>query len=655
MQLVSYTFKSKFTRLLLAFTLCQLTFYSQAEENPTLASQRFHYQKAKVALANHQAAEFASHLQQLDDYPLKQYLEFAQLRSNFGSLPYSAIEEFLTRYSGTFLESRMRANFLIFLASRENWPAFLKYYRDDMDSLVLRCHSLHARIKSGDTSALQETALLWNIGKSRPKQCDPLFKTWTAAGQMTDDLIFSRLTKSVEAKEMRFAQYLSKQLSDPLLQSRAKLLLEVHRNPKMITKRHLFSSHDNSTQHIISHGIKRLAQQAPLDALYQWELYEAQQIFSQDMIRDTKLEVVKRLIRKGHAQEAQNLLNYSRSLREQDLVEELAREALTDLDWPRLADVLSMLDSENQQSDRWQYWAARVQEEMQTPLSGFDTPAAIYLAIAKNRSFYGFLASDKLKQKYSLVDDSNSEEQTLTPIVAELGGMKRAYELWITGNTTEAKAEWLHLSHKLDDEQLLAAGKLARDWGWYNTGIQAMISGNFWNQLTVRFPLAYRDEVHRIANDTQVEPTFIYAIARQESAFDAEARSPVGAMGLMQLMPQTAKFTAQKSGIKHAQTGQLLDAEHNMLLGSHYLNHLLQKFKGNRILAAAAYNAGPHRVNGWLSEEGKERPVDVWIETIPFRETRFYVQNILCFSVIYGYRLGVPTTFISAEETNRYL
>ena len=176
-----------------------------------------------------------------------------------------------------------------------------------------------------------------------------------------------------------------------------------------------------------------------------------------------------------------------------------------------------------------------------------------------------------------------------------------------------------------------------------------------WLSAKEGLPLAYREEIAKIALDMQLEPTFIYAIARQESAFDAAARSPVGAMGLMQLMPQTALYTAKKSGIKHANTKDLLKAEHNMRLGGLYLNHLLQTFKGNRILAAAAYNAGPSRVNRWLSEQGKEKPVDVWIETIPYKETRHYVQNVLCFSVIYGYRLGQPTMFLSEAEAKQYL
>lgn len=621
--------------------------------NPDLASQRFHYQKAKAALALHNDSEFETHMTQLGDYPLKQYLEFAQIRNNFKSLPFAQLDDFFTKYPDSFLETRLRANLLHFLASRQRWKDYLNYYSVKMGSLILQCHYLHARIKTGDTQALEEVGQLWDVGKSQPSECDPLFKTWQAAGQLSQELVWSRFHHAMENNNLSFARFLSRSLTDakPL----ADLYLQVYQNPKLITERNKFEKHDLATQQIISHGIKRLAVKDPLEALYHWEMYESQQLFPTELIRDTKLNIVKRLIRGGHAKAAQTLLNFSHALRHQDLVEEIAREALAELDWQRLAEALTLLDNENQNSERWQYWAARIQEELKTPLPGYESPAKIYQQLAQNRSFYGFLASDKLEQGYSLVDFSQPLEATVLAAVGQLGAMQRAYELWLTGNSTEAKAEWLHLSRSLSDDQLLAAGQLARDWGWYNTGIQAMISGNYWNQLTVRFPLAYQDEIYRIAQDTQVEPTLIYAIARQESAFDELALSPVGAMGLMQLMPQTALFTAKKSGIEHSRKNQLLDAEHNMRLGGFYLNHLLQRFDGNRILAAAAYNAGPHRVSRWLSEQGKERPVDVWIETIPYKETRHYVQNILCFSVIYGYRLGQPTAFLSAEEAKRFL
>jgi soluble lytic murein transglycosylase len=217
--------------------------------------------------------------------------------------------------------------------------------------------------------------------------------------------------------------------------------------------------------------------------------------------------------------------------------------------------------------------------------------------------------------------------------------MARARELWLIGEKNLARIEWYYGLKTLDTEQIIAAGELARDWGWYNSGIVAMITGNLWDHLNLRFPLAYNDAIAQAAINTQLDKALIFAIARQESAFAEDAQSHAGARGLMQLMPATAKQQAASSGVKNHTTSDLFKPEHNIQLGSEYLGGLLTQFKGNRILATAAYNAGPHRVKQWLGTPVIEKPADVWVETIPFKETRQYVQNVLTYSVIYNYRM----------------
>lgn len=626
---------------------------AQVDAETLLASQRFHYQKARAALAQNNTKAYAEHYAQLGDYPLTIYLEFGQLRRDLRNLPFEQIDAFIDQHYGSFLESRLRSHLLTLLASRERWADFTRYYQPGFASVTMRCHALNARLNTGDKSALAEVPDIWLVGQSQPDACDPVFRQWRQADLMTEALVWQRLHLAVQNNELSLARYLSSLLKEH--KAVADLYFQVHNNPRLITQQDRFRGQNLPTQHVIAHGIRRLARNQPLDAIYHWELYEAQQLFPEELSLETKLFLVQRLVREGHAQEAQHLLSYSHALREQGLVEEIIRRALADQDWARVNESILLLDRFNQQSERWQYWRARAQDELDTSFAGFPPSQDVYASLAENRSFYGFISAHKLHKDYALVDDSSPVSEQIRAQVQQLDGMRRANELWFLGNTAEARAEWLHSSRSMNEQQLLAAGELARDWGWYTTGIQAMISGNMWNQLTVRFPLAFREQIDRVATDLKVEPTLIYAIARQESAFDSAALSPAGARGLMQIMPRTAVYTARKAGIPHRGNQDLLDAEHNMLLGGHYLNYLLNQYEGNRILAAAAYNAGPSRVNRWLSEAGKERPFDVWIETIPFRETRHYVQNVLSFSVIYGYRLGQPVSFISAEEAKRSL
>ena len=180
-----------------------------------------------------------------------------------------------------------------------------------------------------------------------------------------------------------------------------------------------------------------------------------------------------------------------------------------------------------------------------------------------------------------------------------------------------------------------------------------MIAGKHWDHLDVRFPLAFKDHILEAADETALSPSFIFAVARQESAMSEQAKSSAGARGLMQLMPATAKQTARKRGIQH-RTDDLYRAEHNIQLGSQYLDELLSQFNGNRILAAAAYNAGPHRVSTWRANQDLV-DYDIWIETIPFKETRGYVQNVLTYAVIYSLRMGKPANLITKVEANQKL
>ena len=624
---------------------------------PSLASalgeQRYNYNLARSALHDNQIDTYQRYYQLLGDYPLVPYLDYNALRAQLSELPYDAVDAFFSKHPDSFLAVRLRQTWLSQLAAEDEWGAYLTYYRPEVADTSLQCYYLHARLLSGDTSALEETARVWDVGESQPEACDPLFNQWRSAGYLSQDLIWSRFNKAMQRRNLSLGRYLASMLTDDR-QKLAQLYMRVDRQPSLITHYKEFRRQNLPTQQIIAHGITRLARRRSDAALEHWKHYEAQQLFPESLSRETKITLVRYLGRQGHQIQAEQLLNQSTALRQADVVEELLREALRDLDWQAVARRIQMLPEEEQASDRWRYWRARAMVELTPAGTETSEPTQVYAQLAGNRSFYGFLASDILNLDYSLEDVPAEVRPDALEELGKLPGMRRAKELWLTGNNAEARAEWLFSTRNMTRDQLVTAGQLARQWGWYNRGIQAMIVGDLWNHLTIRFPLAYQEEIVRIAKNTQLEPTLIYAIARQESAFAKNAHSTAGARGLMQLMPATAEQVARRNGVKHS-LQDLYNPEHNMLLGSSYFHSLLERFNNNRILAAAAYNAGPHRVANWISRSGDQRPFDVWIETIPFRETRGYVQNVLSFSVIYGYRMGQATPLITAEEAKDLL
>ena len=209
-----------------------------------------------------------------------------------------------------------------------------------------------------------------------------------------------------------------------------------------------------------------------------------------------------------------------------------------------------------------------------------------------------------------------------------------AQELYNLGRLLEANREWYNAKQALSTDQQQLAARLAHNWGWHLQAIIIAAQTEDWDNITHRFPQPYASLFRSQAQKQGLDLSFPIAIARQESAFLSSARSHAGARGLMQLMPATAKQTAKRHQVSYKTISELNNPMTNVTLGSAYLSDMMKKFDQNPAYAAAAYNAGPHRVTRWLKERG-HLPLDVWIETIPFSETRKYVQNVLAYRVIY--------------------
>jgi soluble lytic murein transglycosylase len=642
----------------LCFSLCLWlatgTATSQAQTaEQTLNTQRQHYLKAKAALDKNNSAQFKYHYAQLSTYPLVPYLDYLRIRDQWADLPLPEIDRFLTSYQGSLLAERLQINLLNLLASRKDWTAFLRYHKPEFDSAEMQCNLIYAQVHTGKPQALDDTARLWDVGKEQPDACNSLFKRWRSEGKLTQALVWSRFQKAMQNNKAALAAQMQLLMVEPNAEY-AKAFMKVDAKPELIKSHHLFQTQSLQIQQIIAHGVVKLAKKDAEEALKHWELYEAQQLFGDDMTRMAKLAILKQLVKQGKPELAQQLISQSYALRETSLVEELIRVSLENLDWLKVNEGILMLPAKDQKTDRWQYWRARALDALKLEATDFGPTLQVYSSLAEKRGFYGFLAADVLRKHYTLEDKSKPVDQASLLHISQLDGMRRARELWLMGFEDESRAEWTHTTKSMSPDALYTAGHLAEQWGWYATGIRTMLKGNLMDNLSARFPLAYANEFKRVARVTNTQPTLLFAIARQESAFEAEAKSPVGALGLMQLMPATAQEVAKKQGIKH-KTSDLTNPSHNILLGTQFLNSLLERYNGNRILAAAAYNAGPGRVRQWLAESNQTRPFDVWIETIPFTETRNYVQNILSFSVIYGYRLGQPQTLVSQLEANQRL
>ncbi len=616
--------------------------------------QRQDYLDAKIALRQGKVQAYQQLRKKLDSYPLVVYLDFYALNRRLYLLPHEDIKEFLGNHADTHLAPKLRGRWLKLLAKKRLWSHFNQFYDPDIASTKLQCQSLLARYHTGDTTALQETEHLWNVDVSQPSECDPLFKLWEDKGLLTQALVWDRFQKTIQARRTSLARYLAKKLEGEYAQT-AQLYLEIHRHPQKISEHDRFASQTPDMQTIILHGVQRLARRDSLKAVTEWEKYDAQQLFADEPRRQTQQLLAVELVKDGHQHAADRLLTQIPNFDNEQVTESLVREALKQQDWPRVYQHITQLPKSEQQTERWLYWRARAMQEadISDPILGL--PKTIYEKIATERSYYGFMAADHLGNHYNLGDVPAEINRDAMRQVINHPSCRRAQELRAINDNLNANREWYYMSQQFSrEEEFIAAAKLADQWGWHHKSIMSMASAKYWDDLELRFPLPYNEPMLAAAKRFQISPLLLYSVARQESAFAESARSPAGAMGLMQLMPTTAKSTARKAGLQYRKT-DLLNPGKNIQLGSFYLTELLQRYQGNRVLALAAYNAGPYRVDGWLKQSSNNLPPDVWIEVIPFRETRKYVQNILAYSVIYGYRTGTIPPLLNNEESNRTL
>ena len=620
-----------FSLLFIMASLLQTAFALE----PSRYEQRMLYQEALELQKQDEWTEYRQLLPQLGDYPLNMYLEYQDISHRLWKNKPSEIKQFITKNADSPLANRLERKYLYSLARTKQWQAFLDFYPQEPKSTTLRCYHYQAKYELGEKElALKGAQALWLYGRSRPSACDILFEYFTSSGQFTEALIWQRMELAFAARKYPLLSYLQKMLPASS-KKQGQLLLKTYQTPNELLNFGLYSDNNERVKSIVVLGIKRMAKKDLSQAKKAWNHYRKWLKLENQQRRSVEVALIRQAFLNqddGDVAWADKMLNV---WRDSKLLEWRIRIALKELDWEGVSAWIYRLPKEKQEKDLWRYWNARAAQELGQP----SMAQARFVDIAANRSFYGFLAAEKLKLPYQL-NEQKVAEIAPPKSLATLPAFIRIEELLLLDFTQKARTEWLHLIAGRSDEDLLELGQLALDRHWHHFSVLATIEAKAWDLLSMRFPKAQLNSFSQYADERQLELSYLYAIARQESALNPEAESPVGARGLMQLMPATAKATAKKIDFDYDNSEQLLDPDVNIRLGSAYISQLLKKYDGNRLLATAAYNAGPHRVKRWRNDEdGIRLPADVWVETIPYRETRGYVKNVLAYNLIYGHFL----------------
>jgi soluble lytic murein transglycosylase len=610
-----------------------------------LALQRQYYDQAKSALARGDSGPYERYGPMLVDYPLTPYLAFDELTARLKSADNAEVERFLLEHGDLPQANWMKLRWLRVLADRGDWPVFVKYYDPKLKFTELDCLYGQYQLSHDQRAAgYATTEKLWLSGKTQPAACDPLFERWASEGQLTEQKRWQRAKLAAQERNYSLASNLVNGLGS--LAPQGRLLLEVAQKPQALAQSGRFLPADEAMSDVVSLGLRRLAKQDPDQAMQLLDGYAAVMRFSSEEKVAIAREIGLTLARRFDPRALDLMTQYDPALRDDTVTEWRLRLLLRLGRWEDAYQLTKRLPESLASTNRWRYWQARSLElaEPRNP----QVPA-LYRVVAKERDFYGFLAADRSQEPYSLNNKPLVLSQAMINKVRNTAGVRRALEFHDRGQVVDGRREWYHVSRLFSRDEMVAQAKLAYDMGWYFPAIRTIGQAQYWDDLDIRFPMAHRDTLIREAGNRGVHSSWVFAITRQESAFMDDARSGVGAMGLMQLMPATAKETARKFGISLASPQQVLDPDKNIQLGAAYLSQVQSQFNGNRVLASAAYNAGPGRVRQWL-RGANHLSFDVWVESIPFDETRQYVQNVLSYAVIYGQKLNVPQPVVEWNE-----
>lgn len=635
-----------------------LTALAQAD---SLQAQRDRYAELIHARDKGDTATVAKLLPQLQDYPLYPYLLYRQINDQINTLPVTDIEQFLHDYPDFVVNDRLISLFVNELARRKEWQQLLIFSPQPPNSSSAQCNYYMAKLFTGEKEvAWQGSRILWRdnkiaTGDKQPAACKALFAAWQTSGSMHVTDYQYRIVEQIKRGNWQQVAVLAAQMpvktEVSALQALIKVQDQIDKVPDQILTFVRQLPAEAFRYQVAEQMFRRLAgkdvakSQRFLPVLQ--TALQADTTQRQQLAEIQAWQLMSNNVSRQQAQWRDQVIHDSRS---GPLIERRIRLALSAGDMVALGLWLHKLPVTDQQKDEWRYWQAAVlQQQEQTAQA-----TTLLQTLSTGRGFYPMLAARQLNQPYAFKTEQADPPDTA---LLQRPALARVIELKYWQQETSMLREWRSLVLSLPSQQQASLAYYALQQQWWDLSVQATIIGKLWNHLQLRFPLAYQELFrHNLAGKT-LPLSYTLAIARQESAWNPRVRSPAGATGLMQLMPATARHTAKKFNIgNYRHFSQLQEPALNVEIGTQYLQFVYDQFGENRVLAAAAYNAGPSRVTGWLARSNGKLNVVAFIESIPFTETRGYVKNVLAYDAYYRHFMQQPALdlFTSAEWQRAY-
>ncbi len=645
----SYRFAlTQFFSFIMGASLFANATHAQAQDNVQEA-QRDLYKQAIEALKNKDVNAFQQKKAQLRNYPLYPYLAFEKWKLEVNQKSLSQAIAFEKQYANLPFANSVRSSFLTQLARNNRWQDFVTYQTTTPSTQSHQCNYYYAHSQAGDkASALTGARELYLSGSSVDAACDKLFAELKRSGQLSDNLITERMVLAFKNGNSSLLAYLRRQLSENEGAS-GQLVVDLFQQPAIRLPAFVQSlSSQTGTKKVLNKqfveaAFQRVARQDSALAVKSFDTIVKSGQFTQAEQQVMAEFLASRVMATSDPQLARWRDQWLARSTSEPLLERRFRVALTANNWKEMATWLDRIPTKDSNL-KWRYWQARIASQQ-----GNEAKAkSIYQQMLGERHFYSVAAAIQLGAPIQIPEDSvKFVSSMVTPFAS---GIARVKELIALDLIPEARQEWNAVLKNANREETEMLAVYAARQNWYALAVQATISGKLWGHLEQRFPVAHRWWFDFYSQENQLPVTTLLALSRQESAFYTHAVSPVGARGLMQLMPKTAQETSAKIDAKYLGVESLSDPGVNIRLGSSYLRMLLDRFDQNRILAFAAYNAGPSRVNQWLEKSSGNLDAFAFIEAIPFNETRGYVQNVLMYDIYYRKLMDMPIDFLAKQE-----
>ncbi|ENM5748693.1 transglycosylase SLT domain-containing protein [Vibrio mimicus] len=631
--------------ILMLTTACVMS--SASASALDLEAQRAQYEQAQRWLDEKKVPEYQRIRKQIESYTLTPYLDYRAFLVDLGSKPPIAVRNFIDSHKEYPFSGRVAAPYLDVLAQNKKWAALLQFQTQLPNGETYQCHYYNAKLQTGKRSeAFEGAKKLWLNGASIADACDPLFAEWERVGGLTDEWVLKRSLLAFEGRNRNLMIYLQKKLDGKKSQAKAQAMLELFDKPERVVAYSRKASQDPINQKVAELALQKWARSEPQEAQAVLNDVAKAQGWNREQKSRISHFIAIRLMEtedKALAKWRDEVARQSNNVR---LIEARTRLALRENNWRELTQWISVLPEQERKTLRWQYWLGRSEMALGKKKEGTER----LKALLGQRSFYSVAAAKVLKQSVNYPTSTVTLDMAL--IKAHKKALVRIDELIALDKVIAAKSEWRWLLERVSQKEKEMLAAYAANAGWHQMTITATISASLWDNNQLRFPVVHQNLFNLHGQKNGIDPITLMSLARQESAMDSDAQSPVGARGLMQIMPDTARYTARKYQLSYSNPDELYQVGKNIEIGSRYLSSLLERYDQNRILAFAAYNAGPSRVDTWLKRSQGKLDAYGFIEAIPFAETRGYVQNILMFETYYRDLMGVEGRFLNDHELN---